>query len=160
MFQLHETTLLIPPTGDGPVKIDNEMVSLVRGLWARGWRTLACCQDNGEAVEAERGQPRSQRSGHGGFVEYYRGWAWLKMPTADAISLVSEISDDEIFGPRVKVRWQHNSWRMHIPVIYEDGQIEPAPYAQIYFPKQQIAELAASVAAHSELLDQGMGTDA
>jgi hypothetical protein len=42
---------------------------------------MACCQDDGEAVDAERAHgQRGETTGHHGFIEYYRGWAWLKMP--------------------------------------------------------------------------------
>ena len=71
MHQLHPSTPLIPPHTEEPVEIDNDMVPLVRALWARGWQTMACCQDDGEAVAAERengkhGEPTGQK----GFIEY------------------------------------------------------------------------------------------
>jgi hypothetical protein len=57
------------------------MVPLIGALWSRGWHTMACCQDDGEAVDAERAHgQRGETTGHHGFIEYYRGWAWLKMP--------------------------------------------------------------------------------
>jgi len=34
---------------------------------------------------------------------------------------------------------------VHVPVIYQDGQFTPAPYVQIYFPKEQIAELTGAL---------------
>jgi hypothetical protein len=146
MFQLHEFTRLTPPQSNEPVEIDNDMVPLVETLWARGWQTMACCQDNGEAVEAERTQgQRNEPTGHQGFIEYHKGWAWLKMPVADTLSLLTELSEHETFGARVKVRWQRGSWRMHIPVIYQDGHLGPASYVQIYFPKEQIADLTAAI---------------
>lgn len=142
MFQLHPSTRLIPPHASDAVEVDNDMAPLVRALWAKGWQTIACCQDSGEAVAAERAQGhRGEPTGHRGFIEYHRGWAWLKIPVADALCLLAELRDHEIFGPRVKVRWQRGSWRMHIPVIYQDGRLTPATYVQIYFPKEQIAEL-------------------
>jgi hypothetical protein len=148
MFQLHESTRLTPPHTNEPIEIDNDMVPLVRALWARGWRTLACCQDDGEAVDAERAQGRrNEPTGHRGFIEYHKGWAWLKIPVADTLSMLTELSEHETFGPRVKIRWQRGSWRTHIPVIYQDGHLGPAPYAQIYFPKEQIAELTAAMTA-------------
>lgn len=148
MFQLHKFTALTPPQSNEPVEIDNDMVPLVRSLWARGWQTLACCQDNGEAVDAERAQgQRNEPTGHRGFIEYHKGLAWLKMPVPDALSLLAELSEHETFGPRVKIRWQRESWRMHIPVIYQEGHLGPAWYVQIYFPKEQIAELTSAIAA-------------
>lgn len=152
MFQLHETTQLIPPYSTERVNIDNGMVPLIERLWAMGLKTMACCQDNGEAVEAERGQSRgSESTGQHGFIEYHRGWAWLKMPTQDTYSLLAALSEHETFGARIKVRWQRGSWRMHIPLIYEEMQFRAAPYAQIYFPKEQIAGLTAALSVLSEL---------
>jgi hypothetical protein len=148
MFQLHESTWLTPLQSNEPVEIDNDMVPLVRALWARGWQTMACCQDDGEAVDAERRQgQRNEPTGHRGFIEYHKGWAWLKMPGTDTLSLLTELSEHEIFGPRIKIRWQRGSWRIHIPIIYQDGQIGPSSYAQIYFPKEQIEELTVAIAA-------------
>jgi hypothetical protein len=124
------------------------MVPLMRMLWAQGFRTTACCQDDGQAVEAERAQgPHNEPTGNRGFIEYYRGWAWLKMPVPDTLRLLARLSEHETFGPRVKIRWQHGSWRMNIPVIYEDGQLGPASYVQIYFPNEQIGQLVTAIAA-------------
>lgn len=144
MFQFHPSTKLVPPDSSESVEIDNDMAALVQALWAKGRQTGACCQDAGEATEAEcaHGEP-GEPTGHHGFIAYYRGWAWLKMPRPDALSLLAELSDHETFGTRVKVRWQRGSWRMQIPVIHQDGEFAPAPYIQIYFPKEQIAALAA-----------------
>ena len=137
MYQHHATT-----RADEPVQIDNDMAPLIQLLWARGWQTMACCQDNGEAVAAERdhGTPR-EPTGHRAFIDYYLGWAWLKMPTVDALSLLAALSDDDTFAARIQHRWQRGSWRMHIPVIYQPDGFTPAPYVQIYFPKDQIPEL-------------------
>jgi hypothetical protein len=148
MFQLHPSTRLLPPQATDAVEVDNEMVPLIQALWSQGWHTMACCQDNGEAVDAERAHgQRGEPTGHQGFIEYHRGLAWLKMPTTDTLCLLAELHDHQVFGPRAKVRWGRGSWRMHIPVIYQDGGFTPAPYTQIYFPKEQIAELAAALAS-------------
>jgi len=146
MFQLHASARLVAPHSGEAVEIDNDMVALVRALWARGWQTTACCQDAGEATEAERahGQP-GESTGHEGFIPYYRGWAWLKMPRPDALTLLTYLSDHETFGARVKVRWQRGSWRMHIPVVHQGGRFTATPYIQIYFPKDQLAELAGAL---------------
>ncbi len=146
MFQLHTSTRLVPPHSEEAVEIDTDMAALVRALWARGWQTAACCQDIGEAAEAERahGEPW-EPTGHQGFIEYYRGRAWLKMPAPDAFALLTELSDHETFGTRVKVRWQRGSWRMHTPVVHQDGRFTATPHTQIYFPKDQIAELVRAI---------------
>ncbi|SRR6266567_307667 len=148
MFQLHPSTRLIPPNSNEAVEIDNDMQALVRALWAAGWQTTACCQDAGEAVHAERAHgERGEPTGQQGFIGYHRGWAWLKMPTADTLGLLAELNHHEDFSARVKVRWQRGSWRMHIPVVHQDGRFTAAPYVQIYFPKDQIAELTAALTA-------------
>ncbi len=148
MFQFHDTTRLAPTGTDDPVAIDNDMAPLIQQLWAKGITTMACCQDNGEAVEAERGENRNtEPTGHHGFIEYHRGLAWLKMPVHDALTLVAILARNETFASRIKIRWQRGSWRIHIPVIHEDSEFRPAPYAQIYFPKEQITELTAALAA-------------
>ncbi len=108
---------------------------------------MACCQDNGEAVEAEHGKNCGKEpTGHHGFIEYHRGWAWLKMPVHDTLALLSILSEHEIFASRIKIRWQHGSWRMHIPISYDDNYFGPALYAQTYFPKDQITELTSALA--------------
>ncbi|MGH3626575.1 MAG: hypothetical protein ACRDRL_03925 [Sciscionella sp.] len=148
MFQHHGTTRLIPPGASNPVDIDNDMVPLVQQLWAMGLTTMACCQDNGQAVEAERGENRkTEPTGHHGFIEYHRGWAWLKMPVPDTLALLSVLSEHEVFASRTQVRWQRGSWRIHIPVIHDNTEFRPAPYAQIYFPRTQITELTTALKA-------------
>jgi hypothetical protein len=143
VFQFHTTIAIIPPNSEQPVEVDDGIAALVQALWARGWQTTACCQDTGEATEAERASGRpAEPTGHRGFIDYYRGWAWVKMPRPDAFGMLAELIDHETFGPRVKARWQQGSWRMHIPVLHHDDGFTVAPYVQIYFPKDQIAELA------------------
>ncbi len=146
-FQLHPATRLVPPGAIEAVQIDNEMLPLIQSLWARGRHTMACCQNEGEAVEAERTQgDHGEPTGHRGFIEYHRGWAWLKMPATDTLAMLAELRDHASFGPRVQVRWQRGSWRMHIPVIDQDGRLAPAPCVQIYFPMDQITELTEAIA--------------
>jgi hypothetical protein len=146
MFQHHESMMLIPPGAEAAVSVDIEMVPLVQQLWARGLKTLACCQDNGEAVAAERGNAEGRElSGQRAFIDYYNGWAWLKMPVLDTLTLLSSIAAHEVFGDRVRIRWQRASWRIQVPVIYGSGRFGPAPYSQIYFPKEQITELTAAL---------------
>jgi hypothetical protein len=150
MFQLHPSTRIVPPHSQQSVEIDSDMVVLVQALWTKGLQTTACCQDAGEATEAERahGEP-AEPTGHQGFIEYHRGWSWLKMPRTDALTLLAELSDHAKFGARVKVRWQRGSWRMHIPVVHQDGGFADSPYVQIYFPKDQIADLTSALTAVS-----------
>ena len=146
MYQHHATSSLISPHTDQPVQIDIDMVPLIRVLWTNDWQTMACCQDNGEAVAAEREHGKvGQPTGHGGFITYHKGWAWLKMPTADALSLLAALGDDKTFATRVQVPWQRGSWRMYIPLVYQDDEFTPAPYVQVYFPKDQLPELVTAL---------------
>jgi hypothetical protein len=62
------------------VNIDTPMIPLVQTLWAIELVTVACCQDIGESAVGLRDPEGTTPSGHGGFVEYYRGYAWLRMP--------------------------------------------------------------------------------
>ena len=131
---------------DAQVNIDTELVPLVRVLWARGLVTVACCQDIGESAAGLRDPQRTTPSGHGGFVEYYRGYAWLKMPVNDGQQLLNTLLDTS-FHDRVTIRWQPGSWRIHIPLVYNGKNgIDLANTAQIYFPRKQIPELAAVLA--------------
>lgn len=128
---------------DEQVEIDTEMVTLVRALWARDLMTVACCQDIGESAAGHRDSQRTTPSGHGGFVEYYRGYAWLKMPLDDGRRLLNTLLGTA-FHERVTIRWQPGSWRMHVPLVYgKNNSIDLAKTAQLHFPRQQIAELTA-----------------
>src|SRR5580658_3063183 len=128
MFQHHPSTRLTPLESSQAADIDTDMVPLLHALWQRGWRTLACCQDHGEAVEAEREQGQgSEPTGYHGFIEYHRGLAWLKMPTADALSMLTALSNHEVFAAHIKTRWKRGSWRMTTPVIYQQDQLTIAP---------------------------------
>lgn len=130
---------------DEQVEIDTEMVTLVRALWARDLMTVACCQDIGESAAGHRDSQRTTPSGHGGFVEYYRGYAWLKMPLDDGLQLLNNLLSTA-FHDRVAIRWKSGSWRMHVPLVYGEGDvIGLAEAAQLYFPREQIAELTASL---------------
>lgn len=88
-----------------------------------------------------RDPKRTTPSGHGGFVEYHRGYAWLKMPLQDGQKILNTLLNTA-FHDRVTIRWQSGSWRMHVPFRYEKNSgIGLADAAQIYFPREQIAEL-------------------
>lgn len=141
--QIHPSTKLTPPHHEHPVDIDTGIAELVLAVWARGWQTTACCKDVGEATEAERNLGRSDTdpTGNAGFIDFYRGYAWLKMPRSDAFTLLNQLADHPLFGVRVTTRWQTGSWRLHIPLIWGDDAFIPSPYVQIYFPNDQITEL-------------------
>ncbi|OLT12719.1 hypothetical protein BJF79_21715 [Actinomadura sp. CNU-125] len=141
--QIHSSTALVPPHHDEPVPIDDGVVTVVRAIWAQGWQTAACCQDVGEAAETERalGRPRDEATSSAGFIEYYRGWAWLKMPRSDAFAFLAQMADDDRLREAVTTRRGGRSWRMFHPVIWSDGAFVATPFVQIYFPKEQITEI-------------------
>ncbi|MGI5205810.1 hypothetical protein ACQEU6_30075 [Spirillospora sp. CA-108201] len=142
-LQVHPSTTLIPPHQEEAVLIDNAMIDLVRAIWARRWQTAACCQDTGEAVEAERNavEPVGEPTGNAGFIEYYRGWAWLKMPRGDALALLSDLATDDQFREFVTTRWAQGSWRLHTPVVWTGERFTTAAFVQVYFPSNQIIAL-------------------
>ncbi len=115
---------------------------LVRALWRLGLATTASCQDFGEGTAGQRNaNPRPARYGGDGFIAYYTGWAWLKMPTPDALRLGNLLLGTD-FRDRVDHRWQRGSWRMHIPFIFDDDHgIAPDDTAQIHLPKDQVPDL-------------------
>lgn len=139
---IHPYTRLTTPT-DERMDIDTEMVPLVQTLWGMELATLACCQDIGESAAGLRDPERTTRSGHGGFVEFYRGYAWLKMPLDDGLRLLNTMLRTS-FHDRVTVRWMPGSWRMHVPLVHDKKSgIGLAYAAQLYFPRKQITELNA-----------------
>jgi hypothetical protein len=139
---IHPYERLTTPDGE-QVEIDTEMIPLVQALWARDLVTVACCQDIGESAAGHRDPERTTTSGHGGFVEYYRGYAWLKMPLDDGRRLLNALLGTA-FHDRVAIRWRPGSWRMHVPLAYgKTDSIDLAEVAQLHFPREQIAELTA-----------------
>jgi hypothetical protein len=139
--QIHPTECLTAPDG-ASADIDVEIVPLVRALWRLGLATTASCQDFGEGTAGQRSaNPRPSWYGGDAFIAYYTGWAWLKMPVPDALRLATLLLGTD-FRDRVARRWQHGSWRMHIPVIFDvDHGITPDDTAQIHLPKDQVPDL-------------------
>jgi hypothetical protein len=139
--QVHPAQYLSAPDGT-QADIDTEIVPLVRALWALGLTTTASCQDFGEGTAGQRkADQHPSRYGGDAFIAYYTGWAWLKMPVPDAQRLVTLLLATE-FHDKVTRRWQPGSWRMHIPLVFEEGSgITPASTAQIHFPRAQTASL-------------------
>lgn len=139
--QVHPAQRL--PAPDGTVAdIDTEIVPLVRALWALGLVTTASCQDFGEGTAGQRKADQyPSRYGGDAFIAYYTGWAWLKMPVPDAQRLATMLLGTE-FHDKVARRWEPGSWRMHVPLIFDENRrIAPAGTAQIHFPRQQTASL-------------------
>ncbi|HET9079644.1 MAG TPA: hypothetical protein VFO01_03895 [Trebonia sp.] len=67
------------------------------------------------------------------------------MPVPDAERLATILLATE-FRDKVTRRWEPASWRMHVPLIFEEGSgIIPASSAQIHFPREQTARLTRSL---------------
>jgi hypothetical protein len=84
---------------------------------------------------------RPCRYGGDAFIAYYTGYAWLKMPIPDAQRLANILLGTE-FHDNVARRWEPSSWRMHVPMVFDENRgivLENA--AQIHFPREQIASL-------------------
>ena len=143
--QIHPSQRLTAPDGT-QADIDTEMVPLIRALWALDIVTTACCQDFGEGTEGQRKTSRRQsRYGGDAFIAYYTGYAWLKMPVPDAQRLANILLGTG-FHDRVTLRWTPGSWRMHVPIIFNEHLgivLEDA--AQIHFPREQIPGLASAL---------------
>jgi hypothetical protein len=118
------------------------MVALVRALWRLNLKTTACCQDFGEGTAGQReASPNRFSYGGDGFIAFYGGYAWLKMPVPDAQLLADLLLSTE-FHDRVARRWTPGSWRMHVAMVFDEhGGIVLADTAQIHFPRKQIPRL-------------------
>ncbi|HEX3961929.1 MAG TPA: hypothetical protein VHZ03_35760 [Trebonia sp.] len=63
------------------------------------------------------------------------------MPTEDAQQLATILLDTE-FRDNISRRWEQGSWRMHVPVIFDESRgIVPASTTQIHFPRRQVPRL-------------------
>jgi hypothetical protein len=143
--QIHPSERLIIPGGEA-TDIDVEMVPLMRRLWAMGLVTNGCCQDFGESIA---------RNGHGStttdddrerLATFFKGRAWLKMPTGDAIRLIGMIKGDPRLG-QLLGRWTHPEAWMNIVYILPNAQngAALAATAQLHFPVLHIPELIAAL---------------
>jgi hypothetical protein len=142
---VHATDRLTTPLGEA-IDIDAEMVPLIRRLWTLGLQTKDCCQDFGESLMHNGHRSASPDDARQRFADFYRGQAWLKMPTDDAIRLISMISDHPAFGPRLR-RWTNPEAWMNIIYIFprDDGGADLANAAQLHFPRLQPPELVTAL---------------
>jgi hypothetical protein len=140
-MQIHPSQRLTAPDGV-QVDIDDDMVALVRVLWSLDLKTTACCQDFGEGTAGQReAKPHPSRYSGDAFIAFYMGYAWLKMPVADAQLLADLLLSTE-FRNEVILRWTPGSWRMHVPMIFNEHRgIVLSNTAQIHFPREQIPRL-------------------
>jgi hypothetical protein len=138
--QVHPTERLITPAGDA-VDIDAEMVPLIRRLWAMGLQTKGSCQDFGESILHNGHRSTSPDDARQRFADFYRGQAWLKMPTEDATRLISIISGHPTFAHRLR-RWTHpEAWMTIVYIFPGDDGADLANAAQLHFPRVQLPEL-------------------
>jgi len=142
-LQIHPSERLITPDGS-QAEIDIEMVPLILALWALNLITVASCQDFGEGTAGQRwAYQRASRYGGDAFIAYYMGYAWLKMPLADAQHLGNMLLGTE-FHDMIAMRWTPGSWRMHIPLVFDQHRgVTSDDAAQIHFPRNQITNLTA-----------------
>lgn len=144
-LQVHPSQRLTTPNGT-QVDIDTDIVPLIRAVWALNLATTASCQDFGDGTAGLReANLRPSRYGGDAFIAYHTGYAWLKMPIPDAQRLANILLDTG-FHDNVTRRWEPGSWRMHVPLVFDENRgivLENA--AQIHFPSEQIARLTATL---------------
>jgi hypothetical protein len=143
---IHPYERLLAPSGQ-QADIDAEMAPLVRALWFKGLMTEASCQDLGEATAGLRDlEEHTPRYGGNGFIAFHQGYAWLKMPRAHGQKFLNALVGTA-FHDRAVTRWQTGSWRLHVPVVYDEGHgFGLARAMQIYFPREQLDELTTVLA--------------
>jgi hypothetical protein len=139
--QVHPTERLILP-GGGDADVDVEMVPLIRRLWAMGLETTGCCQDFGESILKNGHRSTSTNDARQRWVDFYSGYAWLKMPTDHAESLVATLGRLPKFAERMR-RWTHPEAWMNIAYIFpgDEDSADIADAAQLHFPRVQLPEL-------------------
>ncbi|MBB6170722.1 hypothetical protein HNR23_000782 [Nocardiopsis mwathae] len=140
---IHPAVSMTNPAGE-TVRIDVAMAPVISELWRLQFETVACCQNVGEAtagVRSRTGPVRKYQDKYGDrFIAYHAGYALVKMPTNDACRLADLLLPTS-FQDRLRRRWRPDSWRMHVPLICDDGASGPSRYALLHFPDKQIPEL-------------------
>jgi hypothetical protein len=158
LIQVHSSRLLALP-GGGEADIDLDMVPLVQRLWALKLETTGCCQDFGESIESNGHRSPTSDHDRQRHADFYRGQAWLKMPTGDATALTALLGTHPVFRERMR-RWTHpESWMSIVYIFPTDQGADLADAAQIHFPRAQIPELTAALAGFEALrpFPQGAG---
>jgi hypothetical protein len=152
--QVHPTERLVLP-GGGEAAIDVEMAPLIRRLWAMGLETTGCCQDFGESILKNGHRSTSSNDARQRWVDFYSGYAWLKMPTDDAASLVATLGRLPRFAERMR-RWTHSEAWMNIVYVFpgKEGGATIADAAQLHFPRAQLSELVKALYQAEEAGDR------
>lgn len=110
------------------VEIDTSMAPLIEALWDTGFTTIGCCQDLGESI----GELNARKA------RYWKGWALLEMPHADAV----RFSDVAIASQRFPLHWAADgAWEIQTPMIQLPDGAFTADLVQIHFPVSQIGTL-------------------
>lgn len=145
--QVHPTVRL--PYQGGLVDVDENMVPLVQTLWARGFKTEGCCQDFGESIARNGHRSDTSAKHRKRHADFYRGYAWLKLPEPDALRLIAILGKDPVFGERVR-RWTHpDAWQSITYVFPTDtGEARRTGAGQLTFPKNQLDALVRVLQAH------------
>jgi hypothetical protein len=125
------------------------MVPLVQRLWAVGINTEGCCQDFGESIAANGHRSDTSAKDRKRHADFYRGYAWLKLPEADMLRLIAILGQDPMFGERVR-RWTHpDAWQAITHVFPTDtGDARCANAGQLTFPNNQLDALVQVLQAH------------
>lgn len=120
------------------VVIDQELVPLMKALWAMEFVTLMSCQDVGEAIDDGGTTIYSERH-----ADYYRGRVWLKLPILDGqrlLRIVEAIPDSDF---REHLRGSTPECWTSTVYLWPTGL---ADWVDIYFPRDQLPALVAGLA--------------
>ncbi|MCW2889709.1 MAG: hypothetical protein QOE54_1267 [Streptosporangiaceae bacterium] len=139
---VHPAEELVTP-GGVPVPIDVELVPVIRALWALDLRTLMCCQDIGEAMASGGIRAMAEPGRWSAFLSRH---AWLKMPVDAGQALLARLDGTAEFSPRLSPKVA-GGW--HSAVWLSPAGL--AGHANIYFPRAQVPELAATLTAMAVL---------
>ncbi|MGI8334036.1 hypothetical protein ACRYCC_29135 [Actinomadura scrupuli] len=134
---VHPAEELAAPEGE-TVPVDVELVPVIRALWALDLRTLMCCQDIGEAMAGGGIRSMAEPARWSAFLA---GHAWLKMPVDAGQALLARLDGTPEFSARLSAKvaggWYSAVWLSPAGL---------AGHANLYFPRAQIPELAATLA--------------
>ncbi|WP_344896457.1 hypothetical protein [Actinomadura meridiana] len=124
----------------------------MRIMWKLSLTTLGCCQDIGESIDHNGHGSSMPASDRQRWVDFYKGYAWVKLPSVDANRLIGIVGANVVFGQRVR-RWTHpEAWQAVVWLFpTNEGNARPEPNAQITFPANQIEDLTSLLLDASSL---------